>query len=96
MTKDVVALARSLSKSPGFSLIVIGTLALGIGANAALFRPLAIADEGRVVFLQEWRRDKANDGGGVSYPDSNDWRTRSESFSSMAIGRRRVDLDRER
>ncbi len=91
--RDLVTSVRSLLKRPGFTLIVVGTLALGIGANAAiftvinavLFRPLAIADEGRVLFLQEFRRDKADDGGGVSYPDFADWRARNKSFSSMAI-----------
>jgi len=84
--------ARMLVKRPGFTLIAVLTLALGIGANTAifsvinavLFRPLPIADESRVVVLQEFRQDKA-DSSGVSYPDFADWRAQSRSFSSMAI-----------
>ena len=78
--RDVMNALRSLLKRPGFALTVIGTLALGIGANAAifsvinaaLFRPLAVADEGSLFVLREFRRDQANDGGGVSYPDFSD------------------------
>lgn len=84
---------RGLLKRPGFALTVIGTLALGIGANAAifsvinaaLFRPLAVEDEGSLLLLREFRRDQPGDGGGVSYPDFLDWRARARSFSSMAI-----------
>ena len=84
---------RSLSRRPSFALIVVGTLALGIGANAAifsvinaaLFRPLAVEDESRLLFLNEARVDKANDDKGVSYPDFSDWRAQTKSFSSMSI-----------
>ncbi|MEO8360865.1 MAG: ABC transporter permease [Vicinamibacteria bacterium] len=91
--KDVVTAVRSLWRRPSFALIVIGTLALGIGANAAifsvinaaLFRPLAIHDEGSLLFLNEARTDKTSDGGGVSYPDFEDWRAQAKSFTSMSI-----------
>lgn len=89
---DLKYAAKSLLKRPAFSLVVILTLAIGIGANTAifsvinavLFKPLPIADEGSVVVLQEFRRDKGNDFG-VSYLDFADWRSQSQSFSSMAI-----------
>lgn len=91
--RDVVSSARNLLRRPGFVLGVAGTLAVGIGAstavftliNAALFRPLAIEDEGRVVFVRAFRADRPHDGGGVSYLDFTDWRAQSRSFSSMAI-----------
>lgn len=91
--RDVASSARNLLRRPGFALGVAGTLALGIGAstavftiiNAALFRPLAIEDESRVVLLRTFRADRPHDGGGVSYPDFVDWRSQSRSFSSMAI-----------
>ena len=93
VARDVVSSVRSLARRPGLALVVAGTLALGIGAstavftiiNAVLFRPLAIEDEGQVVFVRGFRADRPYDGGGVSYPDFIDWRAQSRSFSSMAI-----------
>lgn len=89
---DLRYAARMLLKRPGFTLIAIITLSLGIGANtaifsvinAALFRPLSIVDEERVVVLQGFRLDKT-DSFGVSYPDFLDWRAQSRSFAAMAI-----------
>jgi hypothetical protein len=65
MMQDLHYGKRVLSKSPGFAVVAILTLALGIGAttaifsvvNAVLMRPLAMEDPSRVVYLQEQWRD---------------------------------------
>lgn len=90
--QDLKYAVKLVMKKPAFSLVVILTLAIGIGANTAifsvinavLFRSLPVADEDRVVVLQAFRRDKA-EGFGVSYLDFLDWRAQSRSFSAMAI-----------
>ena len=61
MTADVVAAARSLARRPGLTATIVLTLALGIGANAAMFsaidavllKPLPYPDAGRLVKLYE-------------------------------------------
>src|SRR5260221_14038284 len=85
--------ARQLLKHPGFTFIAVFTLALGIGANTAIFslvnslllRPLPYADPGRLVMLAEKSRE--GDRLTVSYPNFADWRIRAQSFEGMASTR---------
>jgi putative ABC transport system permease protein len=80
--------ARTLAKSPGFTLIVVLTIALGIGANTAIFtvvnalllRPLAFRDASRVVLVREKSPYPTFS---TSYENFQDWREQSQSFESM-------------
>jgi len=82
--------ARILRKKPGFSLIAIITLALGIGANTAIFsvvnavliRSLPFTEPDRLVVLMEKYRQV--DRMSASYPNFKDWRERAKSFEAMA------------
>jgi putative ABC transport system permease protein len=81
---------RRLLATPGFTAAVILTLALGIGANTAVFsivnatflRPLPYADPGRLMLLVESSRSGEM---GVSYPNFLDWHAQQEAFSELAI-----------
>jgi putative ABC transport system permease protein len=81
---------RTLRKSPGFTAAALCTLALGIGANTAIFsvvygvllRPLPFHDPGRLVVIQETTPRVGNLS--VSYPNFQDWRAQSRTFSEMA------------
>jgi predicted permease len=83
---------RSLRGRPAFSLTVIATLALGIGANAAIFsvvdsaliRPLPYAAPDRLVHLWETFESKVDNRSEASYPDYLDWRARTHSFATLA------------
>ncbi len=83
--------ARSLLKNPGFALTVIVTLALGIGANTAIFtvvnaallRGLPYREPDRLVHLWEMTPQKEFPQREASYPDFLDWR-RNQSFEAMA------------
>jgi putative ABC transport system permease protein len=80
--------ARMLLKNPGFTLIAVLTLALGIGANTAIFsivnavllRPFPYKEPERLVILQE--RYSAG-GFSPSYPNFADWRAQNTVFDSM-------------
>jgi len=84
---------RMLGKSPGFTAVAVATLALGIGANTALFSvingvllsPLSFPRPDQLVTLHE---NKPNfEGGSVSYPNFRDWRRDNHTFSSLALAR---------
>src|SRR5277367_6185424 len=90
ITQDLKFAVRMLVKSPGFTLVAILTLALGIGANTAIFsvvnavllRPLPFKDSAQLVILRETHKSVGNVS--VSYPDFLDWRQQAHSFSAMA------------
>jgi predicted permease len=84
MLQDLRYAARTLAKRPGFSLIAIITLALGIGANTAIFsianaillRPLPIKDGDRIVDIRSYM-PRDNRPHGISYPDYLELRKRA-------------------
>lgn len=88
--QDIRYALRVFSRSAGFSLIIITTLALGIGANTAIFslldatmlRPLPYPDADRLVAISEANR-KGEDLM-VSWPDFVDYRKEATSFSAIA------------
>jgi len=83
---------RVLAKSPGFMVVAVLSLALGIGANTAIFsvvhavllRPLPYADPERLVHL--WETSARQDFGRMeaSYPNYLDWRDGSRAFTDLA------------
>lgn len=84
---------RMLAKSPGFAVMAVLTLAIGIGANTAIFtvlnsvllRPLPFHDPDRLVIISE--RAPQFDTMSVSYQNFLDWKAQSSSFEKMAIFR---------
>ncbi len=93
MFQDLRYGARMLVKSPGFTLVAALTLALGIGANTAVFsvieavilRPLPYQDSERLCML--WKSVPARniEWDWTSYPTIRDWREQSRSFEDMAV-----------
>jgi predicted permease len=93
LRSDLTYAARMLRKNPGFAAAAVLTLALGIGANTAifsvcnavLFKPLPYADPDRIVMLSERQSDgKVGD---VAPANFVDWRDASRSFNGMAAVR---------
>ena len=90
--QDVRYGVRSLLKTPGFTLVAILTLALGVGANAAIFsvleavvlRDLPYDDPDRLAVM--WTRNiRQSLPDGSSYLNFRDWKSRSKQFESMAV-----------
>src|SRR5437868_12208035 len=83
--------ARMLLKTPGISFVVIVALALGIGANTAIFsvinsvllRPLPYDEANRLVFVNE--TSKAFDNISISYPNFLDWRSQNHVFEKIGV-----------
>ena len=83
---------RILSNNKAFAIVAILTLALGIGANTAIFsvvnaallRPLPYPDPGRLAILWGNVKRVKVERRGASYPDYIDWRNQSRSFTAMA------------
>jgi predicted permease len=81
---------RTLRKNPGFAIVAILTLALGIGANTAIFSivqgvvlaPLPYPEPDRLVMVMESRPGLNQTG--ISYPDFQDWQRSSRSFAQIA------------
>jgi putative ABC transport system permease protein len=91
--RDLRYAARQLLRAPGFAAIALLTLALGIGANTAIFsvlnavllRPLPYADPDRLVAIGE--RGPDGSPGNTGYLTMLDWRDRTHSFEQMALAR---------
>jgi putative ABC transport system permease protein len=92
LLQDVSYALRVLRRQAGFTLLVVLTLGLGIGANTAIFsvlngvllRPLPFEDPGRLVVAWETYRPREIMEGAVSYPNLEEWQARTTVFESLA------------
>jgi len=90
--QDLRYAIRMLHKNPGFTVIAVVALALGIGANTAIFsvvnavllRPLPFADSEQLVMVWERRPRQNRESGPVAPADFLDWQKQNQSFSAMA------------
>src|SRR5215211_1218676 len=89
--QDIRYGARMLLKNPGITIIVIIALALGIGANTAIFSvvnavlllPLPYDEADRLIFLNE--KSAVLDEMSISYPNFLDWRNQNQSFEKIGV-----------
>ena len=95
VVRDVRHAARGLWHSPGFALAVVLTLAIGIGANTAIFsvvdqlllRPLPYPNGDRLVVVNETFRDIKTGVNSVSPANWLDWQRQSHTFAALAAWR---------
>ncbi len=89
---DLKFAIRSMRNTPGFTLLALLVMALGIGANTAVFsvvntvllKPLAYRDADRIVTLRNFWKKTASISRNVSAPDFHDWHDQSNLFDAMA------------
>ena len=94
LAHDLHYALRQLRKSPAFTTVALLTLALGIGANTAIFsvidavllRPLPFHNAGRLVVVKTTEPGRRDDIG-VSYPAFLDWRSRNHVFEALSAYR---------
>ena len=94
MISDLKYALRSLGKHRAFTLIAVSTLALGIGANTAIFsvvngvllRPLPYPNPDRLYQLSEAR--PGSDEMSIAYPNYLDWRSAQQTFEDLSAFRR--------
>src|ERR1041385_7760106 len=90
--RDLRLTARSLRRKPGFTFVVVLSLALGVGANTAIFsvvdaillRPLPIPNPHELVTV-DVAASRLTQFGSASYLDLKDFRERSRAFESLAL-----------
>ncbi|HEX8180907.1 MAG TPA: ABC transporter permease [Pyrinomonadaceae bacterium] len=91
--KDIRYSIRLLAKHPGFAVVAVLTIALGVGANTAIFsvvnavllRPLPFKDPERLVRLSE--QSQQGPGMSIAYPNFKDWRSENTVFAGLAASR---------
>jgi putative ABC transport system permease protein len=94
--RDLKHAVRTLGRTPGFTVVAVLVMALGIGANTALFtvvrsvllKPLPYKDPNRLVALCECMKGRVCDDnrGGIAAGSFAEWRKASKSFEQMALG----------
>src|SRR6266571_5029474 len=106
--RDLKVAFRSLARTKGLAVTVVLTLALGIGANAAIFslvrgvllRPLVNLDENRLIYIQQSAPGISPGGGPFSVPEIQDLRSSVKTLNSFGefstVGFTMIGLDEPR
>src|SRR6202162_1613787 len=92
LLKDIRYGIRSLLKRPGFTVVALITLALGIGANSAMFtvvnavllRPLSYPESDRIMLFEGVNAPQGITQSNMSIPDFVDWQKQNQVFEQLA------------